>query len=112
QAASSEEVVANWQAIKAEEKEAAESLLDGQERAASSLLTSYNYQKKAAKAGFSWKDAEGAFAKFEEEWQEFREEAAKGTKESQLDELGDVLFTLVNLARFYGLSPEQAMVQA
>lgn len=107
-----DEVVANWQAIKAQEKPAAESILDGQERFSSSLITSYNYQKKAAKVGFSWSDAEGAWEKFKEELQEFQAELAKGSKDRQLDELGDLLFTLVNIARFYELSPEQAMVHA
>ncbi|HSJ37492.1 MAG TPA: nucleoside triphosphate pyrophosphohydrolase [Planococcus sp. (in: firmicutes)] len=108
----SDEVVSNWQAIKAQEKPAAESLLDGQERFSSSLTTSFNYQKRAAKAGFTWPDAEGAWDKFQEELQEFRLELANGSKEQQLDELGDLLFTLVNIARFHDLSPEQAMVQA
>lgn len=110
--ASAGEVVDNWQAIKQQEKPASESLLDGQDRSSSSLLTSYNYQKKAAKVGFTWKDADGAWAKFEEELQEFKDEVANGSKDQQLDEFGDLLFTLVNIARFYGLSPEQAMVQA
>lgn len=110
--ASADEVVDNWQAIKRQEKPAGESLLDGQDRYSSSLLTSYNYQKKAAKVGFTWKDADGAWAKFEEELQEFKIEVANGSKDQQLDEFGDLLFTLVNIARFYGLSPEQAMVQA
>lgn len=108
----SADVVSNWQAIKAEEKPAADSLLDGQERFSSSLTTSYNYQKCAAKAGFTWPDAAGAWDKFQEELQEFRSELANGSKEQQLDELGDLLFTLVNIARFYDLSPEQAMVGA
>lgn len=112
EAATSDEVVSNWQAIKAQEKPQTASILDGQERFSSSLMTSYNYQKKAAKVGFSWSDAEGAWEKFQEELQEFQEETAKGSKERQLDELGDLLFTLVNIARFYGLSPEQAMVHA
>ncbi|MGK7379898.1 nucleoside triphosphate pyrophosphohydrolase [Planococcus sp. 1R117A] len=107
-----DEVVANWQAIKAQEKPAAGSILDDQERFSSSLITSYNYQKKAAKVGFSWSDADGAWAKFQEELQEFQAELAKGSTDRQLDELGDLLFTLVNIARFYELSPEQAMVHA
>lgn len=107
-----DEVVSNWQAIKAQEKPQTASILDGQERFSSSLITSYNYQKKAAKVGFSWSDADGAWEKFQEELQEFQEEAAKGSTERQLDELGDLLFTLVNIARFYQLSPEQAMVHA
>ena len=107
-----EQVVANWQEIKAQEKPAAESLLEGQDRFSSSLTTSFNYQKKAAKVGFSWPDAAGAWDKFHEELQEFQQELAKGSKARQLDELGDLMFTLVNLARFFELSPEEAMMQA
>lgn len=106
------EVVRNWQAIKEEEKPRKDSLLDGVMRPASSLLTSYNYQKEAAKVGFDWPDIEGALDKFAEEWDEFRVEVANGAKEAQLDELGDVLFTIVNVARFLKLSPEEAMIHA
>ncbi|ANU09314.1 hypothetical protein A1A1_14022 [Planococcus antarcticus DSM 14505] len=108
----SEQVVANWQEIKAQEKPVQDSLLEDQERFSSSLTTSFNYQKKAAKFGFSWPDAASAWDKFHEELQEFQQEVAKGSKASQLDELGDLLFTVVNLARFFDLSPEQAMMQA
>ena len=110
--ANSDEVLQNWQEIKQTEKPQVDSLLDGQERHSSSLLTSFNFQKAAAKVGFDWPDIEGAFDKFEEEWQEFKVEVENGTKESQTDELGDVFFTLVNLARFLKLSPEEAMAHA
>lgn len=110
---SSEDVLRNWQQIKSEEnRDSVESLLEGEMRADSSLLTSFNYQKKVAKVGFDWPDVSGAWEKFEEELGEWKAELAKGTKESQVDELGDLLFTIVNLARFYHLSPEQAMIQA
>ncbi|BAQ09505.1 protein containing tetrapyrrole [Bacillus sp. OxB-1] len=108
----SEEVLRNWQDIKKSEKPQQESLLKGQERSESSLLTAFNYQKEAAKVGFDWPDIEGAFDKFEEEWAEFRQEVEEGTPASQVDELGDVLFTLVNLARFLKISPEEAMIHA
>ena len=108
----SDEVLKNWQEIKKAEKPQVESLLDGQARHSSSLLTSFNYQKEAAKVGFDWPDIEGAFDKFEEEWQEFKVEVENGTKGSQTDELGDVFFTLVNLSRFLKLSPEEAMAHA
>ena len=108
----SDEVLKNWQEIKKAEKPLVESLLDGQARHSSSLLTSFNYQKEAAKVGFDWPDIEGAFDKFEEEWQEFKVEVENGTKGSQTDELGDVFFTLVNLSRFLKLSPEEAMAHA
>ncbi|MFJ7828468.1 nucleoside triphosphate pyrophosphohydrolase [Psychrobacillus sp. NPDC096623] len=112
-AESTEDVLRNWQQIKSEENgDSKDSLLDGETRADSSLLTSYNYQKSVAKVGFDWPDVSGAWEKFEEELAEWKTELAEGTKESQVDELGDVLFTIVNLARFYHLSPEQAMIQA
>lgn len=108
-----DEVVLNWEEIKKREKgQQKESMLKGEYRPSSSLQTSYNYQQKAASVGFDWPDAEGALKKFEEEWQEFRKELEKGTSETMLDEFGDVLFTLVNIARIYKISPEEAMVHA
>lgn len=109
----SEEVVANWESIKKKEKgEQVGSILKGEFRASSSLQTSFNYQKKAATVGFDWPNAEDAWKKFEEEWQEFREEIESGSVKTRIDEFGDVLFTLVNIARFYKISPEEAMVHA
>lgn len=109
---SSGEVLTNWQAIKETEKPKVDSLLDGQSRFESSLLTSFNYQKKAASVGFDWPDIAGAWDKFDEEVKEWKDAIESGDAEHQLDELGDVLFTLVNLARFLKLSPELAMQQA
>lgn len=109
---SSGEVLTNWQAIKETEKPKVAHLLDDQKRDESSLLTSFNFQKKAATVGFDWPDIAGAWEKFDEEVQEWKAAIANGTAEEQLDELGDVLFTIVNLARFLKLSPELAMQQA
>lgn len=108
-----DEVLTNWQAIKAQEKgERPERLLDGEYRATSSLQTAYNYQKKAATVGFDWPDTDGSWAKFEEEWQEFRAEVVNGSTATRLDEFGDVLFALVNIARVHKISPEEAMLHA
>ncbi len=108
-----EDVSRNWQEIKENEQSvSSDSILDGEWRADSSLLTSFNYQKRAAKFGFDWPEVSEAWKKFEEELAEWKEELKEGSKETQTDELGDVLFTIVNLARFYGLSPELAMMQA
>lgn len=112
EAHTAEDVLINWQAIKEKEKPQKSSRLEGQQRFASSLLTSFNYQKAAARAGFDWPSVEGAFEKFQEEWQEFRDEVENGTAQKQMDELGDVLFTIVNIARFLKLSPEEAMNHA
>ncbi|MEO4055547.1 nucleoside triphosphate pyrophosphohydrolase [Solibacillus sp. CAU 1738] len=106
-------VVANWEAIKREEKGEVEgTLLSTEYRPESALQTSFNYQKKAATVGFDWPNAEDAWDKFTEEWQEFREEITNGSDASRVDEFGDVLFTLVNIARFYKISPEEAMLHA
>ena len=108
-----DEVVANWEQIKAEEKGTSdELLLKGEYRATASLQTAFNYQKKAATVGFDWDNVADAWAKFEEEWQEFREVIEAGDAQQQVDEFGDVLFTLINLARFYKISPEEAMLHA
>lgn len=108
-----DQVVANWEAIKRAEKgEAQEKLLESEYRPTSSLQTSFNYQKRAAKVGFDWPNADDAWDKFAEEWQEFRDEVQNGSASSRLDEFGDVLFTLVNIARFYKISPEEAMLHA
>lgn len=113
EANNTEQVLSNWQDIKEKEgKKATKSLLEDELRTESSLLTSFNYQKKAAKVGFDWPEVSEAWEKFEEELQEWKAELLTNDKEAQTDELGDLLFTVVNLARFYGLSPELAMMQA
>lgn len=109
-----EQLRTQWQSIKEEEQEEASetSVLDDEYLTMSSLLTAYGYQKAAAKVGFDWPTIRGAMQKFDEEWMEFREEVVHGTKATQLDEFGDVLFTLVNIARYLNISPELAMVHA
>ena len=108
-----DEVTANWEEIKRKEKGGHEdSLLDGEYRADSSLQTAYNYQKKAAKAGFDWPDVKGAWEKAIEEMKEFQVEMDGGDAGTRMDEFGDVLFALVNIARFYKVSPEEAMLHA
>src|SRR5690606_38678665 len=62
--------------------------------------------------GFDWPNAEDVWKKFEEEWHEFKEEIENGSAKTRIDEFGDVLFTLVNIARFYKVSPEEAMIHA
>lgn len=105
-------VVRNWQQLKAAEKDEVNSVLDDQKRMTSSLLTSFNYQKEAAKFGFDWPTIDGALEKLTEELQEFSEAIQEGTVEQQIDELGDVLFTVINVARFLKISPEEAMIHA
>lgn len=115
QVSSVEEINANWERIKKEEhgEDASdESVLKGEYRAESAIQTSYNYQRKAAKLSFEWATNEQFWSKAEEEWAEFKSAIESGTKEQQLDEFGDVLTTLINLARHYKISAEEAMIHA
>jgi XTP/dITP diphosphohydrolase len=65
--------------------------------------------QKAAAAGFEWDDVEGVWAKFQEELAEFQEALAEKDKIEQHAELGDLLFTLINIARWYKLDPTDAL---
>ncbi|MBM7580656.1 bifunctional methyltransferase/pyrophosphohydrolase YabN [Jeotgalibacillus terrae] len=112
-AETADDVNDRWQKIKEEENGGAPSrLLDKAGTGLPALIQAYEIQKKAAKAGFDWDDHADAWDKFEEEWQEFQEEVANGDKEASLQEFGDVLFALVNVSRFHGIFPEEALVMA
>lgn len=73
------------------------------------LMRSYKVQKKAANAGFDWDDISGAIDKLHEETGEFAQAYAEGNPEHIREELGDVLFSVVNIARFLKIDPEAAL---
>lgn len=111
-----EEVRQNWEEIKAAEKgetpaetKLLSRKLDRYARTLPPMLAAMKMSKKAAAAGFEWKDATGVWAKFEEELGEFKEALATEDKEHQQAELGDLLFTIVNVARWYDLDPSEAL---
>jgi XTP/dITP diphosphohydrolase len=97
-------VKANWEKLKM--KEGRKSVLDGVPRAMPELLRAYRVQEKAAGVGFDWKTDDGVWKKLNEELLELRH--AKTPKACE-EELGDVLFTLVNLSRFLKVNPEDAL---
>ena len=106
----------NWEAMKAEEKKRKgieperQSAISGVPRDLPALMKAYKLQKKAAKAGFDWEDIDGDWSKLEEEIHELKEAIAQQQDpESQELELGDVLFSVVNAARYIGADPEQAL---
>lgn len=107
--ADAEEVLKNWDTIKSREKggEAPASILEGVPKAMPALLRAYEVSKRAARAGFEWPDLNGVWEKFREEEQELREAIA--SNEGIADELGDLLFTVVNLARWLKVEPEDAL---
>lgn len=106
-----EEALKHWNAMKLEEKRAKgidtgrQSALAGVPRDLPGLMKAYKLQKKAAQVGFDWKEAEDVYAKIEEELVELRQASA----EEQTDELGDLLFAVVNLSRFLKVDPEEAL---
>lgn len=107
------EVVVNWEQIKKLEKAGERTgVLDGIPVGLPSLMTAYKLQAKAAKVGFDWPEIGPVWDKVAEELAELREAAllpAPAGDESREAELGDVLFTVVNLARFMGIEPETAL---
>lgn len=104
------EVIVNWDAIKRREKESrSESALDGIPKGLPALLRANKIQLKAAKARFDWDDIEPVWEKVAEEIAELREAAATGEKKKIEDELGDLLFAVVNLGRFLGVESEVAL---
>ena len=104
------DVLLNWEEIKyREKKKDRPSALDGVPKQLPALLKAHRIQDKASRLGFDWEHIDGAFAKLEEELQEFSRAYAGGRKKEIQDELGDILFTLVNLARFLSIDPEDAL---
>ena len=104
------EVKKIWWKIKEEEKgEKEEAIFDSIPAALPSLLRAFRVTKRAAHAGFDWDKPEGALLKLEEETEELKESINSGNKERMEDELGDVLFSLVNLGRFLDINPEEAL---
>lgn len=104
------EVVFNWEKIKQKEKGfSRESVLDGVPPALPSLMRAYKLQSKAAKVGFDWDEIDSVWAKIAEEMHEVREALQINDKNFVEDEVGDLLFAVVNLARFVGIEPETAL---
>jgi tetrapyrrole methylase family protein/MazG family protein len=112
-----EQALQNWQQIKLEEKRGrgidveAQSLLAGLPRELSSLLRALKMQKKASTVGFDWSTYHDIWAKVEEELSEFSVAVDSGEVSNIGDEFGDVLFALVNAARFLRIDPEAALAR-
>ena len=110
EAGESADVEANWEAIKRAEKPERTGTFDGVIEAAPSLALAAKVQKRAARLGLDWPDASGVVAKLREELGEL--EAAGDDVTMRRDELGDLLFTVVNLARRLDIDPETALRSA
>ena len=119
------EVLKNWEQLKKEERSTAakkngdgakktESLMDGVSKALPATLEGFQLTRRAARIGFDWEGVDGVFEKLKEERQELQKELAGGGKKSARaeEEMGDLLFAVVNLARWLEIDPEIALKKA
>ncbi len=116
----SRDVLQNWEDIKAAEKgvesssqpDSGKSLLDGIPARLPALHTAYQMTAKASRVGFDWSRLEDIIAKLQEETKELEEAHAGQNSRKVASEVGDLLFVVVNIARFLGIDPETALRRA
>lgn len=109
-----DEVLSNWDKIKMQTKsqKTQSDAMDSVSKSLPSLMRSEKLQKKAAKVGFDWPDVSGALQKVEEETQELKKAIEDGDKKGMEEELGDLLFSVVNVSRFLKVDSEEALYHA
>lgn len=103
------QVELNWEQIKLKEKGGNKTVLSGVPQSLPPLIKAYRVQEKAANVGFDWDDTDGVWNKMKEEMAEFEAEIRSGNTARMQEEFGDVLFSLVNVARKYGIHPDTAL---
>jgi MazG family protein len=116
-ASTSGEVLRSWEAIKAREREAKgkddDSMLDSVHRGLPAVMEAFQMTTKVSRVGFDWPDAYGALVKLDEEVLELREAIRGGAEPRAIaDEVGDLLFVAVSVARLTGVDPESALKAA
>ena len=104
-----EEVMHNWEELKREEREEGASMLEGVPKSMPALAYAYEISRRAVRVGFEWEDIGGVIDKLAEEIREIKDSASREEKEQ---EFGDLLFTLVNVARWEGIDAEAALREA
>jgi tetrapyrrole methylase family protein/MazG family protein len=104
-----DEVLVHWEEQKKREGKLRTSILEGVPKALPALLRARRLQDRAAGVGFDWERAEDVFKKLDEELGEFKEALETKNRDEIEDELGDIFFMLVNISRFIGVNPEDAL---
>jgi XTP/dITP diphosphohydrolase len=106
-----EQVKQNWEQLKQKEKGGNKSVLAGVPNSMPALLKAYRIQEKARAVGFDWENPEQVYEKVKEELAEFDLELKNNNQQNAEKEFGDVLFSLINYARFLNINPEDALEQ-
>ena len=109
---STQDILDNWEAIKKEEKTHRTSVMDGISKSQSALMSAQKISKKAVKVGFEWDCEKTLYECVFSEIQEFQEACQEADREHIEEEMGDILFAAVNLARWNKLDAEQALLKA
>ena len=108
-AASAGAVVERWEELKQQEKGGNKTVLSGVPASLPTLIKAYRIQDKARGVGFDWEQPEDVWMKVDEELRELREAITSGSAEDSEAELGDFLFSIINVARKYGINPDNAL---
>lgn len=108
-AATAGQVEDNWEQLKQKEKDGNKRVLSGVPDALPALIKAYRIQDKARHVGFDWEEREQVWDKVKEEISEFQAEVANKDTDRAEAEFGDVLFSLINAARLYGINPDNAL---
>ncbi len=107
-----EEVLKKWDELKQEEKKERKSQMDGIPKTFPALMACQKISKRAIKVGFEWDKVETLKECIDSEYDEFFEAVRNNDKDSMEDEMGDIFFATVNLARWYNIDAEQALLRA
>lgn len=109
---SPEEALLSWDKIKKEEKSHRKSAMDGVSKSQSALMSAQKISKKAVKCGFEWPDENSLYDCIKSEFKEFKEASKADDRANMEEEMGDILFAVVNLARWNKIDAEQALIKA
>ena len=109
---STDEILEAWDRLKKEEKINRKSILDGISKSQSALMSAQKISKKVVKVGFEWDSIDSLRNCIKSEYKEFEEAVSSGEYDKMEDEMGDIFFATVNLARWYKIDAEQALLKA
>ena len=109
---STDDILKNWEILKKEEKPNRTSAMDGISKSQSALMSAQKISKRAIKTGFEWDSEESLLECIKSEYEEFAQAAASQDRAAMEDEMGDIFFATVNLARWHKIDAEQALLGA